>query len=332
MTSMTVRPLARRPWRRGHPPLHEYLGLTRDEYEVSVYDPFSLPCILQARQPGENLVDIMATRFEQLRVANRAEDRTIIFSLRNWLRRQRRISSPSEIARPGIAGVTQHSSATHGKRPATRPRHPRPDRRRPAPPSPRGGDRPPHRRDATASTNGSRRSSRTRRVFSRTLGETSDVVTKEMYTFDDRGGDSHHAAPGSHRRRLPRPGHQRPDPVAAAESVRRRPDVPLRAAAEGPLPPVPPDRHRADRPVRAARRRRGDRLRLGHPQGARRRTARRCWNSTRWATRTAGRPIARRWSRISPRTRPRCRRTAWSGWSAIRCASWTARTSGDRRI
>ncbi len=27
-------------------------------------------------------------------------------------------------------------------------------------------------------------------VFSRTLGETSDVVTKEMYTFDDRGGDS----------------------------------------------------------------------------------------------------------------------------------------------
>ena len=28
------------------------------------------------------------------------------------------------------------------------------------------------------------------RVFSRTLGETSDVVTKEMYTFPDRGGDS----------------------------------------------------------------------------------------------------------------------------------------------
>jgi histidyl-tRNA synthetase len=27
-------------------------------------------------------------------------------------------------------------------------------------------------------------------VFARTLGETSDVVTKEMYTFDDRGGES----------------------------------------------------------------------------------------------------------------------------------------------
>ena len=28
------------------------------------------------------------------------------------------------------------------------------------------------------------------RVFSRTLGETSDVVMKEMYSFQDRGGDS----------------------------------------------------------------------------------------------------------------------------------------------
>ena len=28
------------------------------------------------------------------------------------------------------------------------------------------------------------------RVFARTLGETSDVVTKEMYTFNDRGGES----------------------------------------------------------------------------------------------------------------------------------------------
>src|SRR4051794_12172272 len=26
-------------------------------------------------------------------------------------------------------------------------------------------------------------------VFQRTLGETSDIVTKEMYTFEDRGGD-----------------------------------------------------------------------------------------------------------------------------------------------
>ncbi|MBO6784635.1 MAG: ATP phosphoribosyltransferase regulatory subunit, partial [Alphaproteobacteria bacterium] len=27
-------------------------------------------------------------------------------------------------------------------------------------------------------------------VFQRTLGDTSDIVTKEMYTFEDKGGDS----------------------------------------------------------------------------------------------------------------------------------------------
>ena len=27
-------------------------------------------------------------------------------------------------------------------------------------------------------------------MFARTLGETSDIVTKEMYTFTDKGGDS----------------------------------------------------------------------------------------------------------------------------------------------
>jgi hypothetical protein len=71
-------------------PLHQYLGLTRDEYEVWLYDSFSLPCILQARQPGGELVDIMAARYAQLRAADRREDGTIIFSLGNWLQRQPR--------------------------------------------------------------------------------------------------------------------------------------------------------------------------------------------------------------------------------------------------
>jgi len=71
-------------------PLHEYLGLTRDEYEVWLYDPFSLPCILQARQPGRNLVDTMAARYAQLRAADRREDGTIIFSLGHWLQRHLR--------------------------------------------------------------------------------------------------------------------------------------------------------------------------------------------------------------------------------------------------
>jgi hypothetical protein len=71
-----------------YPPLHEYLGLTREEYEVLLYDPLSLPWILQARQTRGNLVDIMTQRLKQLRAANRREDAAIIFSLGNWLQAQ----------------------------------------------------------------------------------------------------------------------------------------------------------------------------------------------------------------------------------------------------
>ncbi len=77
------------PWARDMP-LHDYLGLTRDEYEVWLYDPFALPCILQARQPGGDLVDIMAARYAHLRADDRREDGTIIVSLGNWLKRQQR--------------------------------------------------------------------------------------------------------------------------------------------------------------------------------------------------------------------------------------------------
>jgi histidyl-tRNA synthetase len=34
-------------------------------------------------------------------------------------------------------------------------------------------------------------------VFARSLGETTDVVSKEMYTFEDRGGDSLTLRPNS---------------------------------------------------------------------------------------------------------------------------------------
>jgi hypothetical protein len=77
------------PWAHDMAP-HEYLALTHDEYEVWLYDPFSLPCILQARQPGGNLAGIMAERYAQLRAADHREDGTIIFSLGNWLQRHPR--------------------------------------------------------------------------------------------------------------------------------------------------------------------------------------------------------------------------------------------------
>lgn len=75
------------PWARNMP-LHEYLGLTHEEYEVLLCDPFALPCILRARQTGGNLVDIMGQRYRQLCTADQQADRAIIFSLGNWLKAQ----------------------------------------------------------------------------------------------------------------------------------------------------------------------------------------------------------------------------------------------------
>ncbi len=115
------------------------------------------------------------------------------------------------------------------------------------------------------------------RVFSRTLGETSDVVTKEMYSFTDRGGEAITLRPEATAgvcRALVSNGLTQSLPQKV---FCRRADVPLRAAAEGPLPPVPPDRHRVDRPGRAAGRRRSDRLRLGHPGCPGSRHATPCW-------------------------------------------------------
>ena len=60
-------------------------------------------------------------------------------------------------------------------------------------------------------------------MFARTLGETSDVVTKEMYTFADRSGESHHAASRGHRRGGARLHLRRPGPGAAAQAVLPRP-------------------------------------------------------------------------------------------------------------
>ena len=167
------------------------------------------------------------------------------------------------------------------------PRHPRPDRRGPAPPHPRGRHRPPHRRDL-----------RLRRVDHPDL----------------RG----------HPRLLPHPGrdlrrrHQgdvHASPTAAATRITLRPEatagicralvtngltqsLPQKVFCAGPM-------FRYERPQkgryrqfhqidieligsrRTARRRRGDRLRLGHPDRRSASPATRCWRSTRSATRKA---------------------------------------------
>ena len=72
------------PWSKGMP-LHEYLGLTREEYEVLLYDAEALPQILAGRKLRRPLAEIMAARVRDLAAANRPEDRTTIALLGNWL-------------------------------------------------------------------------------------------------------------------------------------------------------------------------------------------------------------------------------------------------------
>ena len=90
-------------------------------------------------------------------------------------------------------------------------------------------------------------------LFARGIGETTDVVSKEMYTFTDRGGEALTLRPeytaGICRAFV---SNGELDPAAAAQALRRRADVPLRAAAEGPPAPVPPDRPRGAGRARAA--------------------------------------------------------------------------------
>ena len=76
------------PWAKNLS-LHEYLGMTHAEYEVWVCDPFSLPCILAARQSGQALADVMTDRYEAMRATGRRVDAAILHSLGNWLDQQR---------------------------------------------------------------------------------------------------------------------------------------------------------------------------------------------------------------------------------------------------
>ena len=89
-------------------------------------------------------------------------------------------------------------------------------------------------------------------LFARGIGAETDIVSKEMYTFDDRDGGVAHAAARGHRRHRARGDRAQPDEHRPrAEGLRDGADVPARAAAEGPLPPVPPGGRRGLRLRRA---------------------------------------------------------------------------------
>ena len=85
-------------------------------------------------------------------------------------------------------------------------------------------------------------------LFVRGIGEHTDVVEKEMYTFEDKlNGESLTLRPEATAGIVRAVDRAQPALRAPAARVDRRPDVPPRAAAEGPLSPVPPARRRGAR-------------------------------------------------------------------------------------
>ena len=170
------------------------------------------------------------------------------------------------------------------------------------------------------------------RVFSRTLGETSDVVMKEMYTFEDRGGDSITL---------------RPEATAgicrALVTNGLTQSLPQKVFCAGPM-------FRYERPQKGRYRQfhQIDIELIGSAEPLADAEVIACgWDilkalgvaaDTVLEINTLGDKESRAGlprgpgRAISPNTRRRCRPTAWRGWSAIRCASSTPRTKRDRRI
>ncbi len=103
------------------------------------------------------------------------------------------------------------------------------------------------------------------------------------------------------------------------------PDVPLRQAPEGALPPVPPGRHRGLRREGRGPRRRDHRDGRRPAPQARSRTGRRPW-STRSAAAPAGRPTARPCAKRPGSAGPSSARTARGRPRRTRSASSTARS------
>jgi hypothetical protein len=67
--------------------LHEYLGLSWDEYALWIQDPDSLPQILIARRERRPLAKVIEDYLDEPLLAARAADTTTLAALRAWLAR-----------------------------------------------------------------------------------------------------------------------------------------------------------------------------------------------------------------------------------------------------
>ena len=115
-------------------------------------------------------------------------------------------------------------------------------------------------------------------LFARGVGEETDIVSKEMYTWEDRARAQSEKTQSLTLRPENTAGvvrayieHKLGETRPVAEALLHRPAVPARAAAEGPLPAVLADRRGGDRAAVGGQRspaaRRGSAGDAGHAAG-----------------------------------------------------------------
>lgn len=71
---------------RGGTELHEYLGMTGDEYSLWLRAPDALPCILRARRDREPLTQAVCRAYEAMRLAPSEKHEPTMARLRSWLK------------------------------------------------------------------------------------------------------------------------------------------------------------------------------------------------------------------------------------------------------
>lgn len=65
--------------------LHEYLGMTKEEYALWLRVPDVLPYVIKARHDSKTLTDAVMHACQDMRLAARSSDQSKIALLRRWL-------------------------------------------------------------------------------------------------------------------------------------------------------------------------------------------------------------------------------------------------------
>ena len=71
-------------------PLHEFLGMSTDEYEAWVHDASALPHIVRARRSGMSVDDVMRECLDDMLLAARSADTSKIPHIRAWLEQRKK--------------------------------------------------------------------------------------------------------------------------------------------------------------------------------------------------------------------------------------------------